>query len=506
MKNIYLASIKLFILHIVFAGGLLGVYNLLIKQIFNAGKLFDVLLITAFFNVVVVIGAFALAVKLLKKHNEDLFHNRHRAILLFYALIIFGVSAIILLFAILFKGMPLNNALSILACVSVFLFFYYYFLRLAYYVLILNKLRKTAIAFIALIMLIYFAALFIPQYNYKKVYAQAEVPKDFTYFHGLELDQIIEAGELENKNSALELAELMNMIAKNEKFKDGGETLYYILPNEAELKLLSDIADNKYLNFSEEYLPENLKKTGTTLIAPLNGLRGFARGIVKLSESKIENNQKGEAIVILNNLILAGNQLVSDTGDGLIIKIVGESIMQDGLGGLLKIYASDENKIGIINEKKNELTAMRDGNRYLLMAMSHATNEIVGLAKNTALFFKHYEAQKHNIGNDFDNKLAFSFKHSMLKEYIRLNKNGTSLDEAVFSTVVLIAMLPFNLNIGNEYIFYKKTAEIANGPGHEYLKNCLDNSYLTNIKNYDKNKAEAALISEKIFGNRKLDL
>ena len=313
------------------------------------------------------------------------------------------------------------------------------------------------------------------------------------------MDQIIGTGELENKNSALEMAELINMIAKNEKLKNDGETLYYILPNEAELKLLSNIADNKYLNFSEEYLPENFKKTGATIVAPLNGLRGFARGIVKLSEEKAENNQKDEAIAILNNLIIVGNQLISNSDDVLIIRIVGGSMMQDGFDGLLKIYEFNENKVKFINKKKNELTAMRDGNRYLLMAISHARNEVVGSAKHTALFFKHYEAQKHNIKNDFDHNLSSNFSHSMLKEYIRLNKNGPSLDEAVFSTVVLTAMLPFNLNIGNDYIFYKKTADIADEPGHEYLKNCLDNSYPENIKNYEENTAEAMLISKKIF-------
>ncbi len=496
MKNIYLISIKLFSLHILFAGALIGAYNLLVKQIFNVEKLFDVLLITTIFNVIALIVSFVFAVKIVGKKNNELFESRHRLALFFYVLNVF--LFILLIFIFLMMSKVLTASIFLLGSCLVLLYIYYYFLRLVYYISFFNKLRKTAIVFVVILAVGYSLVLFLPQSNYKKAYGQTEVKVDFTYFHNLDLDGIVGNMDLKDKNSAKEMSELINLIATDEKLLNEGEKLSYILPTEIELELLSDMANNKYLSFSQEYLSKEMRITGIMIAVPLNDLRAFSRGAVKLAERKRTEGFEDEAVGILNNLLLVGNQMLNAKNDTLVTKLVGESMMHDGLDGLLQIYENDDLKIEIIADLDNELNNMRNGCRLLQTAVFHMNNAIVGSSKNTAVFFKHFAAQKHNIGSDFDERMVVN-NSSLIGGYITINT--TDLEKLLFSIMTLPIRLPFDLNIGNNYIIYKEIKKLSQESGHELLNFYFDNTYSDFIRAREEGTEKAGFIYVEIFSN-----
>ena len=286
------------------------------------------------------------------------------------------------------------------------------------------------------------------------------------------------------------------MISADEKLIDEGEVLSYVLPTESELALLSIIAGNKYFSLSEEYLSKDMRQTGTVTFVPLNNLRFFSRGLIKLAEQKRAEGFGDEAVSMVNDLLLVGNQMLGFESDTLITKIVGESIMHDGLDWLLKIYENDDFKIKIITHLDNELDNMRNGSRLLQTAVFHMNNAIVGSPKNTALFFKHFTAQKHNIGSNFDQRLVFN-NISLIDGYI--SDDTKDLEKLALSIMVLPVMLPFELNIGNNYIIYKETMKLAQEPGHEMLNYYFENTFSDFIEKREENRKKAELISQEIF-------
>ena len=496
-KKIYLASVKLFILHTLFLVVLASVYPLFVDYIFNVEKLFDVLLITTIFNILALIISFYFAVKIVKKERSELFENHHRLVLFFYVLNLAILVSLIFIFLIIFKGLAIS--IFLFGGLILLLYIYYYFLRLVYCISFFGKLRLTFIVLTVILLVGYSLFLFLPQNNYKKIYKQTEVKSNFSYFHELDLYNIVGKRDLQDKNSAEGLAELINMIATDEKILDEGEKLPYILPTEVELDLLSRISDYQYLNFSEEYLTREIRQTGATIVAPLNNLRSFSRGVVKLAEQKISED-RGEAIGMLDNLLLLGNQMLSAKNETLISKLVGESMLRAGLGELTTIYENDNFKIEATTEKIKELDDMRNGQRLLRTAVFHMNDEMVGSSKNTAIFFKHFASQKHNIGNDFDVELLKnnpSLIDGLITDY------STDLEKLVLSAMVLPIMLPFELNIGNDYIIYRETKKLAQEPGHEMLDYYFKTSFADFMKNRDESQEKAMLIAtEEVFTSK----
>ena len=493
-KKIYLASLKLFSFHVLFLSVLIGAYRLLVNLILNAEKLFDVLLISAIFNIIALIVSFVFAVKIVRNKNSELFESRHRLVLFLYTLNVFVLILLIFIFLIVFKGLPVG--IFLFGGCLLLLYVYYYFLRLLYYISFFGKLRKTAIVFVVILIVGYFAVLFLPQSNYKKVYNETEVKTDFTYFHNLDLEEIVGKRDLKDKNSAKEITELIKLTASDEQLQDEGEKLRYILPTEIELELLSSMAGNKYLSFSEEYLSKEIRKTGIRVLAPLNNLRTFSRGAVKSAERKKTEGLEGEAVDILNNLALVGNQMLNAKNDSIITRLVGASIAQAGLDGLFQIYENDNYKIEIITSKKKEMDNMKNGNRLLQAAVFHMNDEILGSSKNTAIFFKHFAAQKHNIGGDFDERLVVNY-NSHLSGYI--TDNAEDLERFILSISALPAIAPFELNIGNNYIIYREIKKLAQESEHEILNYYLENTYTNFIKNMEENRKMVESISFSVF-------
>ncbi len=492
-KKIYLASLKLFSWHLLFLGGLVGVYRLLVNVILNTEKLFDILFITTIFNILALIISFYFAIKIVKKEEKELFKYHHRLLLFLYILNFVILALIVFIFLIVFKDLSLS--LFLFGALILLLYVYYYFLRLTYYILFFGKLRLTIIVLVVILTLGYSLLLFLPQSNYRKIYNETKVGADFNYFHRLDLDDIVGKRNLQDKNSAKDLVKLINLLATDEKILDEGEKLSYILPTEVELELLSDIVKNIYLNISEEYLSKEVRKTGGMIVTPLNDLRFFSRGIVKLSEQKKEQGYDDESIEMLNNLLLLGNQMLSIKNDTLISKIVGDSMMREGLAELMVVYENDDFKIEAIASMIKELDDIRNGQRLLRTTVFHMKDEVIGSAKNTAIFFKHLVAQKDNIGSDFDMELITN-NMSLADGFII--HDSTNLKKFVLSFMILPITLPFELNIGNGYIVYRETKKLSKEPGHEMLDYYFKTSYtnFTEIREANRKKAVGVVAEE----------
>ncbi|MCK5061982.1 hypothetical protein KAR28_05565 [Candidatus Parcubacteria bacterium] len=472
----------------------IGVYYLLVNIILNSEKLFDILLITKFFGLAILTVSFVFAVKIVKQKNNKLFNNQYRLILFFYAVNIFLLLLAAFLFLVIFKG--LRVGFFLLSGSILLLYIYYYFSRLVYYIAFFGKLRRTMLILTAIMLVGYCLILILPQINYKKVYNETEVKNDFTYFHKLDIDAIANKRDLRDENSAKKLTELINLIAADAQIKDEGEKLSYVSPTEEELRLLSEIANNEYLSFSDEYLPVESRKTGTKLIVPLNNLRAFSRGVVKIAEINRSTNFEEEAIDMLTSLLFVGNQMLDAKNDTLIVRLVGDSMMRSGFEGLSVIYKNDNQKIDMINEKIKELDDIRNGQRLLRTAVFHMTGEIVGSSKNTAIFFKHLSAQKHNVGSNFDMMLL---ENNMSLIDGLITRNSTELEKSALSMIALPIMLPFELNIGNGYIIYRETKKLKKEPDHEMLDYYFKSNYSDFMKEARENEKKAEFISEKIF-------
>ncbi|MEA3449387.1 MAG: hypothetical protein U9Q85_00170 [Patescibacteria group bacterium] len=496
-KKIYLTSLKLFALHILFFSIAIGIYCLSVNVILNAEKLFDILLITKFFKLATLTVAFVFAVKIVKQKNDKLFNNHYRLILLFCAVNIFILLLAVFLFLVIFKNF--HAGFFLVGGSILLLYVYYYFSRLVYYIAFFGKLRRTTLVLAIILVVGYCLVLILPQRNYQKIYSETEVKTDFTYFHKLDIDDIAGKRDLQSKNSAKKLTELINLVSDDSQIKDKGEKLSYILPNEEELRLLSEIANNEYLSFSDEYLPAESRRMGIELIVPLNNLRTFSRGVVKMAEINRNTNLEEEAINMLNNLLFVGNQMLDAKNDTLIVRLVGDSMMRSGFEELSVIYKNDNQKIKIINKKIKELDDIRNGQRLLRTAVFHMNDEIVGSSKNTAIFFKHYIAQKDNIGSDFDYQIIGGLvnKKASINGYTTID--STDLEKLILSIVALPIMLPFELNIGNNYIIYREAKKLSKEPGHELLKLYFENGYSDFMKLKDRNTTIAGFIRHDIF-------
>lgn len=488
-KKMYLASLKLIFWQALYLGATLTIYYFLIN-IFGLHKLFDVLRINFLFNFSVFITSFILAVKTVKKKEPKVF-AQHRLFLLFYALNIFILFSLAALLLVFFKGWSIGIILLIL-----FLsYIYYYFCRLVYREAFWSKPWLSAIVLVIVVSVGYSFA-FIPSFiNYHKEYETAKVGDDFTYYHKIDLDGIVEKRELENENSAREVLELIKLINKRDVIIDPGEQLPYIIPTKEELDLVSSIANKSYLDFSKEFLSEKSRATGAIVVLPLNNLRIFYRGAIKMALLEYEAGSTNEALKTLDDLLLIGNQMIDAEGDYTLLRSVGSGMIRETFGNLLQLYEDDSPEAIAINDKIKKLDDMQRGRQSLLSFSFHISDNMIGSSKNTASFFKHLEAAKDNIGGDFDSNLAKHFlsRKISLSDVIT-EDNRIEFENVMGPLVILPIMMPYivstEFNIGNDYIIYREMKKLSKEPGHELLEKYFSTSYSDFLKDYEEASEE----------------
>ena len=495
-KKIYLTSLKLSASHALFFSTAIGIYYLSVNTILNAEKLFDILLITKFFELAILIVSFILAVKIAKKKNDKLFDDQHRLILLFHAVNIFILLLAVFVFLVIFKG--LHAGFFLLGGSILLLYVYYYFSRLVYYLAFYGKLRKTIVVFTILLATGYLLLLILPIVNYNKVYKETQVKADFIYFHSVDLSEIAGERELIDRNSAKDMVELINMLETDEEIKDEDEELSYIWPTDQELALLGRIANSAYLGFSREYLPEKLYQTGDKLVMPLNGLRSFSRGAVKLAKSEAELGHVEKAQAVLNDLLYTGNQMISAKDGILIGRLVGQAMMEAVLGGVTEIYGEGSRQAELAKGVHDELNAMRDGSRLLRTYATHMNNEMIPTAESAAAFFKHLEAQKDNISGDMDRQIAggifplyYGFDPLHFNDVQHLKK----MEKLTVSLLAAPILALFELNIGKDLMIYREARKLSREPGHEFLDFFFKTSFSDFMKRRDENHKKAMEIT-----------
>jgi hypothetical protein len=493
-KKMYLASLKLVFWHALYLFVALAVYYLLVNVIFRVDKLFDVFRINFLFNFLVFITSFILAVKTIKRKEANIL-TKHRLFLLCYALNIFVLVCLIVSPLIFFKGWSISAIFLILLLAYI----YYYFCRLIYREAFRPRPWLSA-AVLGIVILILYLIAFTPSFiDYQKEYEKIKVSDDFTYYHKLDLSAIVGERELENNNSAREIAKLAKLTDNSERITDSGEQLSYIVPTKEQMDILSAIAGKDYLSFSKEFLSEKARATGATMTLPLSGLRYFSYGVAKTALLKYEAGSEEEAKNDLNNLLLAGNQMIDAGGDSSVVRSVGESMIRKAFGVLTQIYGDDSLEAAIISAKTKELDSMGGGSQSLKMYLWSANEDMIGSSKNAALFFKHLDIVKNDVGGDFDFSLAkyFLSKKTYLNESM-IDISGNKLEDIVAPVVILPVIVPyligFEMNIGNDYVIYREMKKLSKEPGHELLKNYFSVSYSDFLKEYNEASEEASSV------------
>jgi hypothetical protein len=479
-KKTYLVSAELFLRQMIYFAVAVIAYYFLVDVILNLEKLFDVLFLSPLFYFIALIISFILAVKTVKKKNAEIFSNHRRLVLLFYVVNIFVASLPVVAFLIFFKSWPVDLLLLELFC----LYAYYYFSRLVYRESFTGKPWVTAMVLVVLSIVGYSVAFIPPLLNYQKAYKEIKIEDNFIYFYKLDLSALVGEKQFEKKNSAKEMIRLIKLINADEELKDKGEQLSYILPTEEELALLVDIADNEYLSFSDEFLSKKTREAGGTMIISLNNLRLFSRGLAKVALSESAVGSKEEARKKLDDLMLVGNQMLDADNDSLIVRLVGESMIREAFVVLSQINY-DGYEADIVATKIEELENMRNGNRALMSGLTEMNNKFFGSSVGAASFFKHLEAVKEDVGDDFDDSLITYFLSGrfIVSNLTYPDSEGGVLQESVISSIEFLQIIPYMVSeTGKGYIVYREAKKLSQEFGHETLKYYFTHSYSGFIK------------------------
>lgn len=80
-----------------------------------------------------------------------------------------------------------------------------------------------------------------------------------------------------------------------------------------------------------------------------------------------------------------------------------------------------------------------------------------------------------------------------------LTISSTELEKLVLSIMILPIMLPFELNVGNDYIIYREARKLIKEPGHELLEYYFNSTYVDFMSMTEENEEVSERFSREIF-------
>jgi len=499
-KALLFLIIKVLLLNRLIYALLAGSYDFFLNTIsYSIVRILNILLINAVVYVIIVAVSFLLTIKIFNKKNSELIRNNIGKLILLIAVfqlmfgaisVFYGLRSVDLLdsyhtsfYVYAFLG-------SLLSCMFLYIIYSFFFLK---------KYVKLGLVIVSLIVIAYGANIAIYWVSVSRNYRSADIQEYFHLYPKSDIRNIVSLNKDKIGNSAQYLAVLISSLSNRELIKDSADesTQDYIQPTEDDLKILSQIADNGHVSFSEAFIPDDILLERDNMIIPMNKLRNFSRGIVRLADERILAGQFAEAENDLNNLLLLGDQLLRDDDDGLIIKLVGISIAKLSSSKLIELHKNEV-------ELERYLTKLEEVKRSVSLITELGLNVSEGYynTRDVALYFKYL---------DMCSDLAIChrplIKHSFYSMDISLLLHGVGYmefpdDIGVNISESLIGMVSgvlVKMNVGKNLVFYKKVVELSKKEQSQMLNFYLNNNNLAIIKRYGSEINQVSKIQDAVF-------
>jgi len=493
MKKFILLFIKFFFLNAIIYGTMHGTYSTFLKlSSYSTTRLFNILLISITIKIILIAVAFILTLKILNRNNREAIQSNISKLILATVILQFTLGNVFDFFYLNSTQLPSTYHTTIYVYIIIICLLNYLYLNIIYSVFILKKYIKIFFTIISLLLIGYFVNISIYKINFNKNYKIADAQENFYLFPKTNIKNAIGNNFTQKGNSAEKIIELINALNNRKQQKDDTEknAFRYIEPKENDLKILHQINQVKYVNLSEEYIPNDIILCRDCMIIPLSNLRAFGRGIIKLANNQLSQNKYSLAQDNLNQLLLFGDQLVRDKEDGLIVRLVGISIAKMSAEKLSKLNTGNEN----LKRYLAELEEIKNNISQLTKLELNVNDDFFG-SKNSAIYFKFYDKYKNIISPDPIIKYTFYNMDVPIiwpsLGYVGfLEESGPNIGESLVSMAggVLI-----KANVGKNHAFYNKALEINKGYNNKALDYYINNDTLSIIRKYG---AEMSKVSE----------
>lgn len=462
---------------------MLGAYNTFLKLAsYSTTRMLDILLISITIKIIILAIAFILTIKILNKNNHELILNNISKLILATVLLQLFLGTTFSYFYL--NSTQLSSAYhtpiyvyAIITCL-----FNYIYLNIIYLVFFSKKYIKTFTTIVLILVIVYVANISIYKIYFNKNYNNANIQNNFYIYPQINIKDVVGDTSNLNGNSAKKIVELINTLNDREQQKDtDNNSQNYIYPTENDLELLREINQAEYLSLSKEYIPDDVLLCRDCLIISLNNLRVLSRGIMKLTDDQLTQNKNTLAQENLKQLLLLGDQLLRDTDDDLIIRLVGSSIAKLSAEKLSELNPENENYTNYLTELKE----IKDNFSRLMKLENNVSDEFYD-SKESATYFKFYDKYKNLIYPkpivsytfyNMDMPIAWSsFGYADFFE-----ESGPSIGES------LLGMVNGSLtkaNVGKNYTFYSKALEIQKSRNNKGLDYCINNDTMSIIKKY----------------------
>lgn len=436
-----------------------GAYNTPLKLAdYSTTRLFNILLVTPTIKIIFLAAAFILTIKILNRKNQEINQTNISKLILITVLLelIFGATfSYIHLNSI---QLPNTYHTPIYVYLIVISLLNYIFLNIIYSVFFQKKYIKMFTTVILILMVGYIVNITIYKINFNHNYSKANIQNNFYLYPQTNIKKVIGDNTNKYKNSAKKTIELINSLSSREQLQDTeNKSLSYIYPTENDLELLRQINQAEYLNISEKYIPDDIILCHDCMVVPLNNLRAFSRGVIKLVDNQLSQDKKTLATKNFNQLLLFGDQLIRDKDDGIIVKLVGISIAKLSAEKLSKLNPDNED----LKNYLIELEEIKNNFSQLTKLELNVSDEVFG-SKESATYFKFYDKYRNIIYPDPIIKYTFYNMDVPIiwpsLSYVGfLEESGPGIGESLVSMAggVLI-----KANVGKNYTFYNKVLEI----------------------------------------------
>jgi len=480
-------------------GLLYGAYSTLLNLSgYSTVRLLNILLISIIVKILFIAVAFILTIKILNKNNKELVQNNISKLITATVLLQLILGTLFAFFYLNSSNISSTYHTPFYVYIVLICFFNYVYLNIIYSVFILKKRRKIFVAITLLLVVSYTANFYLYRINFNKNYKNADIQEDFYLYPTININNITGYSFDRNGNSATKFIELINNLNNRKQQKDDTEVsaFNYIIPSEGDLEVLRLLNQAGYLSLSEEYMPDDIILYRNSMIVPLNNLRAFSRGIIKLTDEQISHNQFSQAKENLYQLLLFGDQLIRDKDDGLIVKLVGISIAKLSGEKLIELNQNVE----VLEKYLRELDEIKNNSSALVKLELNVSHEFFG-SKNAALYFKFLDKYSDIISPD--PVIKYSFYNMDMPTMWQgagfigfLEERGPSIGESLLSMAggVLI-----KINVGKNYTFYNKAVELQKKNGSEEFNFYIDNNTLSIIKRYGAEVSEVSEIQDNII-------